>query len=175
MHGHGRREEPHTLAQQRRYRQLCAALAKVMPFDDGNRRDVTERVCGKSVRSTRGLSRADMARVIDEVARLVRQAGGAVQPARRRSGWTQDELIAYLAGQLGWGGQPERLDGFVRATFPGWRAGVLGLSVRQKSLLIVGLKRLLADQAVGWAKRERPCAYRPAPHHPRFRFVSGLA
>jgi len=84
MHGHGRREEPHTLAQQRRYRQLCAALAKVMPFDDGNRRDVTERVCGKSVRSTRGLSRADMARVIDAVSAETNRAGQAVREGARR-------------------------------------------------------------------------------------------
>jgi len=169
-HGHGFAKDPHTLAQQRRYRALCTALAEAQPFDDDSRRDVTERVCG--IRSTAGLGRAEMARLIDEIARLARQAGASVRPARRRSRWTQDELIAYLAGQLGWCGHPERLEGFVRATFRGWQGGMMGLSVGQKSLLIVGLKRLIADQMAGWAKRERPLLTAQRPQ--RFRFVPGL-
>jgi len=167
MHGHGRREEPHTLAQQRRYRQLCAALAKAAPFDEESRRDVTERVCGKGVRSTATLSKGQMAGLIREMIRLCRNVGIS---GSRTSGfgtkpqnpavphkWSQDEYISHLAGELGWTCQPERLEGFCARVF-GHVKGLtlLTLNTREKSRFIAALRGLLADQRRGAAFRDRP-------------------
>ena len=167
-HGHGYAEEAHTLAQQRRYRQLCAALAKAQPFDEESRRDVTERVCGKGRRSTAPLSKGQMAALIREMVRLCRQANVVSSvpsvPSVPRPRWSQDDYITHLEGELGWTGQPERLEGFCARVFGRGAAGTRARTgprpygTREKSRLIAALRGLLADQRRGAAFRERPTA-----------------
>jgi hypothetical protein len=129
-------------------------------YGDDERRDLMERITGK--RSTLELSRDEMKQVIDEQQRLLRQCDPSFQRPRRPT-WTQETYIAHLVDLLGWSKSPERLTGFIRKETRGWIDSLDRLNRAQKSNLISGLKRLLADERSGKARADRPAAAR----HPR--------
>ena len=101
--------DKHTPAQQRLYRSLVKSLA----MDDETRRLVTQRVCRR--RSTRNLTRGEMARLVNELLRL---AGRKAEVRRQRTAGGasvgQAMKIRALAEVLGWADNPDRLAGFLR-------------------------------------------------------------
>lgn len=145
-----------TLGQQKFYRRQVAEIAEATgEFSDDARRDFLNRITGK--RSTSELDRMQMKRVIDEQRRLLQKLGRG-RPVRPRQPRTvnQDEYVALLAERLGWTDQPERLNGMIRRQTGGWKNSLEALNREDKSLLIVALKALADDIALGNARKDRP-------------------
>jgi len=153
-----------TQAQQGLYRSQVEQLASVMPFDDENRRALLARVTGKA--STSDIDHEEMRRVINEQKRLLRQCGfkpKRAPKAERRSAMNQEQYLAHLIGQLGWEGQPERLEGMILRQFGGWKRQLGQLDGADRSKLIAALKQMVLDERAGRMRADRPADARPAP------------
>lgn len=148
-----------TTAQQRLYRWQVQQIRVYMPYSEDDRRAVLKRVTGSE--STSDIDGYGMKRVIDEQARLLRQCGvKRERPGGRRS-MSQDEYLELLVLQLGWKGQPERLAGWIRREFQGWKTSTAELTRAEKTILITGLKRLVKAERDGRIRADRPQADRP--------------
>lgn len=148
-----------TMAQQRLYRRQVEQLNRATNghYGDDDRRALMARVTGKA--STADLYRDQMARVIDEQDRLLRQCGEA-EERPRKAGWSgrrntlsQADYIDLLVKQLGW--DAGRLRGFIERQYRGWRSDLAQLDRHERSGLITALKGLLHSQAAGTAAVDR--------------------